>query len=170
MPYRRGYLNQKVLLLFSWNFNVLYLLFLQFIKEIPYLFIYSFCNLPWVTKNLLVFLYLEKSIIIIILQHAELFIFCIGVFTLFICLRMIIFTLFIHRINSEHCRCVAIHSIWNDLIMMFSPCFSFATDILPFYWFCCQFLCSNNRDSISFPIFLYWVFQASSSETLNDIV
>ena len=48
---------------------------------------------------LLLFLCLKKSIIIIA-QHTALFVFCISVFTLFnICLRMIIFTLFVNRIN-----------------------------------------------------------------------
>ena len=60
---------------------------------------YQFYNLKQVTKIFLVFfLHLKKSIIIT--QHATLLVSCIGVFTLLnTYLRMIIFTLFIDRID-----------------------------------------------------------------------
>ena len=63
-------------------------------------FIYSFLQPQAAYKNLLsFFLHLKKSIIIIT-QHAALLVFCIGLFTLFnIYLGMIIFTLFVYRIN-----------------------------------------------------------------------
>ena len=73
------------------------------------LFIYlQFCNPKQVTKIFLAFfLHLEKFIIIIITQHAALLVFCIGVFSLFnIYLGMIIFALFVDRINRWHSRCI----------------------------------------------------------------
>ena len=65
------------------------------------LFIYfNFVNPQTGYKNLLTFfLHLKKSIIIIT-QHVTFLVFCIGAFTLFnIYLRMIIFTLFVDRID-----------------------------------------------------------------------
>ena len=79
---------------------------------------YQFCN-PWqVTKIFWVFfLQFEKSIVIID-EHVTLLVFYISVFTLFnICLRMIIFTLFVDGINLRYCRCIAIHTVWNVLTM-----------------------------------------------------
>ena len=77
--------------------------FLQVLAVTSCSFIISFCNPKQVTKIFLVFfLHLKKSIIIIIIitQHITLLVYCVGVFTLFnICLRMIIFTLFVGRIN-----------------------------------------------------------------------
>ena len=64
------------------------------------LFIYYFVTLRQVTKFFFTFfLYFKKSIIII-LQHVVMSVFCISSFTLFnIYLRMIIFALFVDRID-----------------------------------------------------------------------
>ena len=64
--------------------------------------------------------------------------------------------------------------IWNILTMKiclyaFFPRFQLAIDVSSLFIGSVNIF-SNNCDSISFQIFLYWVFQASSSETLNDIV
>ena len=72
------------------------------------LFIYlQFCNPKQVTKIFLTFfLHLVKSTIIIT-HHAALLVFYIGVFSLFnIYLGMIIFALFVDRINLWHSRCI----------------------------------------------------------------
>ena len=63
-------------------------------------FIISFATSGRLQNLLAFFLHLKKSIIIITTQHAALLVFCIGVFTPFnIYLTMIIFALFVDRIN-----------------------------------------------------------------------
>ena len=91
----------QALPLFSYNFDEVYSTFLEVLTATSCPFIISFVTQAG-CKNLfgLLFLHLKKSIIIIITQHAALLVICIGVFTLFnMHLRMIIFTLFVDRIN-----------------------------------------------------------------------
>ena len=85
IQFRRGLFNFFA----SSNRDVLLIYFIDFVTQ------------GRLQKSFLIFfLLLEKSIIIIITQHVALLFFCIGVFALFnICLRMIIFTLFVDRIN-----------------------------------------------------------------------
>ena len=107
-------------------------------------FICSFLQPQATYKNILSFLHLKKSIIIIT-QHAVLLVFCIGLFTLFnIYLGMIILTLFVYKINLQHSCCVALHVIWDILTMKICLQICICTCLLFF-----------NCDSASFQIFLY---------------
>ena len=93
--------------------------------------IYFSCN-PWlgyketvflnyfisVTRNAYLYRLKTSFFIIGITQHITMLTFCISVFTLLdIYLRMIIFTLFVYRINLQHCCCIAIHVVWKILTM-----------------------------------------------------
>ena len=73
-------------------------------RDVLLIYIIVFVTQGRLQKSFLAFfLHLKKSIIMIIIiitQHVALLFFCIGVFALFnICLTMIIFTLFVDRIN-----------------------------------------------------------------------
>ena len=83
-----------------YNFDEVYSTFLQVLTATSCSFIISFVTQRQVTKIFLAFFLPFKKSIIIITQHVTLLVFCIVVFTLFnIYLRMIIFTLFVGRID-----------------------------------------------------------------------
>ena len=138
--------KNNFLVSFDGVFDSFFKLFLCF-HETSCSYIISFCNLRKVKKSLLAFLLHLKKSIIIITQHVTLLFICIGVIALFnIYFRMIIFALFVDKINLQHSRCIAIHVIWNILTMKiclyaFFPSFQLTVDVLAFsfYWFCRQF-------------------------------
>ena len=122
-------------------------------RRLVHLLIYSFCGPRRLTKIFLgLLLDLKKFIIIIIiiiiillLNMLHFLFFYIAVNTLFnIHLGMIIFTLFIDRVNFQHCCCFTIYIIWRHLNMkicfyVFFPCFQLTTDVTAFYRFRRQF-------------------------------
>ena len=85
--------------------------------------IYFYCN-PQLGYNFFLYtcscllLHLKIYIIIWTTQLATLLSFCIIVFTLFnIYLEMVVFTLFVHRVNLQHCCCITIFVIWSILTL-----------------------------------------------------
>ena len=129
------------------QFRRVYLTFLQVLTVMSCSFIISFATPGRLQKYFDLYFTPQKIHHHHITQHATLLLFCIGVFTLFnIHLRMIIFALFVDRINLSHCCCTAIHAVWNILTMkicfyVFFPRFQLTIDVPPFsfYRFCRQF-------------------------------
>ena len=139
---------------------MVYSIFLQVITETSCSFIHSFVTPNQVTKIFgLLFLRLENYIIITSKAY------CIAGF-----LHQCIYTLQDIPGDDDFCLvCIQNQSLTlplhcntcymerynheNLFLCFLSMSFQFTTDVLPFYWFCCQF--SNSCDSTSFQIFSY---------------
>ena len=121
-------------------------------------------------------LHLKNLFIIWITQHVRLLTFNMNVFTFFnVYFRLLIFTLFVSRVNLENCCCFAIHVTWNMFTMeisldMFFSCFQLTMHVFnfSFYRLCCQLFRQLLLNLIL--VFRYWNTYFCAPETLSDIV